>query len=123
MRIALFSAALIGIVSAAPASYTPDPHVLHEKRDAVPVAWTHHSRAGRSTVLPVRIGLKQRNLEHGSSMVADVADPDSPNFGKHWTAEKVANMFAPSRETSDKTVEWLVASGVDSSRLKHSVGK
>ena len=43
-------------------------------------------------------------------------------LGKHWSAEKVANMFAPAKETSEKTVEWLVASGIDPSRLKHSVG-
>ncbi|KAK5125885.1 hypothetical protein LTR08_005117 [Meristemomyces frigidus] len=122
MRLALFAAALLGLVSAAPAS-RPDTHVVHEKRDGLPMAWRRHARAERSTVLPVRIGLKQRNLEHGGDLVADVADPDSPNFGKHWSAEKVANMFAPLRETSEKTVEWLVAAGVEASRVRHSVGR
>lgn len=81
MRLALLvGAALAGLSSAAPSSHA-DPHVIHEKRDGLPIAWKHHSRAERSTVLPVRIGLKQRNLEYGSSYLDDVADPDSPNFG------------------------------------------
>lgn len=43
--------------------------------------------------------------------------------GKHWSAEKIANTFAPLEETSEKTIEWLVESGIDSDRLKHSVGR
>ena len=56
-------------------------HVLHEKRDAAPVAWTKHSRAPKDTGLPVRIGLTQRNLEHSDRFLDDISDPDSPNFG------------------------------------------
>ena len=80
MRVALLTAALVGLVSAAPVL---DPHIVHEKRDTLPIAWRHHSRAKPSSLLPVRIGLKQRNLEYGSDLVSEVADPDSPNFGKH----------------------------------------
>jgi hypothetical protein len=58
-------------------------HSVHEKRDALPVAWNKHSRAARDAVLPVRIGLKQRNLEHSDRFLEDVSDPDSPNFGKN----------------------------------------
>lgn len=43
--------------------------------------------------------------------------------GKHWSAEKVANVFAPAKETSDKTVQWLVDSGIDATRLTHSKGR
>jgi hypothetical protein len=62
-------------------------HSVHEKRDALPVAWTKHSRAARDAVLPVRIGLKQRNLEHADRFLEDVSDPDSPNFGKKHTLD------------------------------------
>lgn len=123
MRLSLLlSTALAGSVIAAP-SPPADPHVLHEKRHGEPVAWKRHSRADSNLMLPVRVGLKQRNLEHGDRWLADVADPDSPNFGKHWSAEKVANYFAPHKETSDRTVDWLVASGIQAARLKHSVGR
>lgn len=64
-------------------------HVIHEKRDAHPVAWTKHSRAPKDAVLPVRIGLTQRNLEHSDRFLDDISDPDSPNFGEDqvFTAE------------------------------------
>ena len=57
-------------------------HTTHEKRHALPVAWTKHSRAPRDAVLPVRIGLNQRNLEHSDRFLNDVSNPDSPNFGE-----------------------------------------
>ncbi|TKA79494.1 hypothetical protein B0A55_02454, partial [Friedmanniomyces simplex] len=120
MHLLTLITAFAGLASALPSA---EPHVLHEKRDGLPVAWRHHSRAERSTVLPVRIGLKQRNLEHGHKYVEDVADPKSPNFGKHWSAEKVANAFMPTQETSDKVTNWLVASGISADRLSHSVGR
>ncbi|KAF2721829.1 subtilisin-like protein [Polychaeton citri CBS 116435] len=71
----------------------------------------------------MRIGLRQRNLEHVERYLLDVSDPSSGNFGKHWSAEKVANVFAPHERSSDKTIEWLVASGIDRSRMRHSKGR
>lgn len=59
-------------------------HVVHEKRHALPIAWTKHERAPKDTVLPVRIGLKQQNLEHSDRYLDDISDPDSPNFGEKF---------------------------------------
>jgi hypothetical protein len=72
----LFS--LNGLASGSPLN----THTVHEKRHAVPLAWTKHSRAPRSAVLPVRIGLNQQNLEHADRFLEDISDPDSLNFGK-----------------------------------------
>lgn len=66
-------------------------HVPHEKRDTLPVAWTKHSRAPKDTVLPVRIGLTQRNLEHSDRFLDDISDPESPNFGKKSRAYFIVN--------------------------------
>lgn len=115
----IFTAGLAGLAAAAPS----DSHLLHEKRHDAPIAWKRHSRPLKEQVLPLRIGLKQRNLQHADRFIQDVADPDSPNYGKHWSAEKIANVFAPAKETSDRTIEWLVNSGIDPSRIKHSVGR
>nr|POF27611.1 tripeptidyl-peptidase sed1 [Quercus suber] len=122
MRFSLLclSATLLGFATAAPSVNT---HVLHEKRDGHPIAWTKHSRAEGHLLLPIRIGLNQRNLEHGDRFLDDISDPDSPNFGKHWTAEKVANVFAPAKETSDRTLEWLESVGIHPSRIAHSTGR
>lgn len=64
------------------ASSPLDSHVVHEKREALPIAWTKQSRAPRDAILPVRIGLNQRNLEYSDQFVADISDPESPNFGE-----------------------------------------
>ena len=71
---------LNGLAASTPLS----SHIVHEKRDALPVAWHKHSRAPRDALLPVRIGLKQRNLEHADRFLEDVSDPDSPNFGEKY---------------------------------------
>ncbi|KAK3680269.1 hypothetical protein LTR78_000647 [Recurvomyces mirabilis] len=120
MHLLTLVTAFAGLATALPSG---EPHIVHEKRDGHPHAWDKHARAERSTILPVRIGLKQQNLEHGDRFLADISDPESANFGKHWSAEKVANMFMPHPDTSDKVMEWLTSSGIDTSRLSHSKGR
>lgn len=48
---------------------------------------------------------------------------DYGQTGKHWSAEKVANTFAPHPETKDAVMNWLIESGIDRSRLSLSSGK
>jgi len=118
------STALLALTSSVFAIPTSSPHVTHEKRNDGPYSlWARHSRAQGHEVLPVRIGLKQRNLEHAERFIQEVSDPSSPHFGKHWSADKIANVFAPAKETSDNVVEWLVNSGIDVGRIRHSTGR
>lgn len=77
--IAAAAAALVLACTAAP---TSGRYNLHEKRDGQPHAWQKRHRAVADQVLPIRIALKQRNLENTASYIYDVADPNSPNFGK-----------------------------------------
>jgi hypothetical protein len=56
---------------------------------SLPIAWTKHSRASKSAVLPVRIGLNQRNLEHSDRFLDDISNPDSPNFGTHELCTRI----------------------------------
>ncbi|TVY84969.1 Tripeptidyl-peptidase sed1 [Lachnellula suecica] len=104
---------------------TADPRhfVLHEKRDGAPHQWAKRTRAHPDEVLPVRIGLTQSNLHRAEEYILDVSDPRSPNFGKHWSAEKVANVFAPAKKTHDGVVDWLVSYGIDASRHTYSTGR
>lgn len=46
-------------------------------------------------MLPMRIALAQSNLDKGEEWLMDVSHPTSEKYGKHWTAEDVANAFAP----------------------------
>jgi tripeptidyl-peptidase I len=106
------------------AAPTADSHnfVLHEKRDGAPHQWTKRTRAHPKEILPVRIGLTQTNLHKAEEYILDVSGPRSPNFGKHWSAEKIANTFAPAKKTQDGVVDWLVKSGIDATRHTYSTG-
>ena len=68
----------------------------------------------------MRIGLTQTNLDKADQFLSDVSHPDSPNFGKHWTHEEIANKFAPSGETVDAVKSWLVSSGIAPERISRS---
>jgi hypothetical protein len=76
--------------SSAPTANKP---VLHEKRDGNLHQWERRSRAIPDHVMPIKIGLRQRNLENAEKYVYDVADPNSPNFGRSafhcWMEKKL----------------------------------
>lgn len=82
MRSFLTTAALVGLVAG-----LPSPNfVVHEKRVGEPLAWTKENRASKSQVLPIRVGLKQSNLDNMYEYVEKVSDPDSPDFGTSFNS-------------------------------------
>ncbi|KAI1295167.1 peptidase S8/S53 domain-containing protein [Xylaria venustula] len=123
MRFSTLVVALASSAATTLAAPSPNKHVLHEKRDGEPHAWEKRDRAARSQVLPIRIGLRQRNIENAERYIHEVSDPNSPNFGKHWTAEEVANTFAPAPESKNAVVKWLVDSGIARPRITLSKGQ
>ncbi|KAL6301121.1 peptidase S8/S53 domain-containing protein [Sparassis latifolia] len=92
--------------------------VVHESRRGVPSGWRAVRRAESSVVLPLRIGLAQSNLDNLETFVLDVSHPDSPNYGKHWSAKQVADTFRPSMQTVDTVRGWLLDSGLEPERVK-----
>ncbi|EON95925.1 putative subtilisin-like protein [Phaeoacremonium minimum UCRPA7] len=76
-----------------------------------------------TAVLPVRIGLAQQNLHRAEEFISEVAHPESPNYGKHWSPEKIIETFAPKKEAVDAVMEWLESEGISSSRVKQSASK
>lgn len=74
----------LGVLSiAVPSAASSHSLVLHEKRSGLPQHWQKRSRAYSDFILPVRIGLRQQNLEHAERYLLDVSDPSSANFGVH----------------------------------------
>lgn len=79
-----------GLVAQTIAAPAPVSHIIHEKRDIDSSTWiVSDIKLRRDAIIPVSIGLTQRNLEYGYEFLMDVSDPESPNYGKHWTMEKV----------------------------------
>lgn len=48
------------------------------------------------------------------------ADPESKNYGKHWTADEVIKKFAPAEETVKRVRAWLVEAGIEEGRITHT---
>ena len=70
-------------------------HVVHEKRDSAPHGWVTRGILDAKSSIPMRVGLKQTALHRAEEFLHEVSDPKSPRYGKHWTAQEVAEMFAP----------------------------
>ncbi|OTA67118.1 hypothetical protein K449DRAFT_455218 [Hypoxylon sp. EC38] len=105
---------------------TPAPrsdHVLHEKRETTSKVWIKRDAVSPKMSLPMRIGLKQSNLDNGHNLLMDVSHPDSPNYGKYYTPDDVNEIFAPSHKTVEIVHEWLVASGIPRERVSQSANK
>jgi tripeptidyl-peptidase-1 len=99
------------------------PYVLHEKREVLPQAWAFDSPANSSTILPVKIGLIQSNLDQGHDLLMAVSAPNSPTYGQHWTPIEVAAFFEPAVATINAVRAWLVDAGVNAQRINLSKGK
>ncbi|EJF64895.1 subtilisin-like protein [Dichomitus squalens LYAD-421 SS1] len=75
----------------------------------IPPGWTLHRRADPDTKLLVRLSLVQPNLHNLDAYLLDIADPQSPNYGQHWTPERVKETFRPSQGSADVVRSWLVS--------------
>jgi len=110
--------AFAGSISAAP---TASSYVVHEKRDQI-----HRPRGNgqvkRDTILPVSIALKQRNLDKGYDYLMEVAHPDSPKYGQHWSAAQIAEVFGPSDSAVSAIKSWLAENGIGENQAQVSKG-
>lgn len=64
------------LLAVAVAKPVPETHVVHEKRGVghrfTTSKWVKRDRLEKNAVLPVRVGLKQQNLDNGAQMLMDV---------------------------------------------------
>ncbi|KAK3689148.1 Pro-kumamolisin, activation domain-containing protein [Podospora appendiculata] len=122
---ALESAALASpFEERAPRRRIPSSHVIHERHETPNLeGWVRRERADPTATLPMRIGLRQSNLDEGHELLMDISDPTSPNFGKHLTSSEVVNLFAPAVKSVGAVRGWLMASGIDEQRLSQSFNK
>lgn len=115
MHIPILLAIAVAIGTAV-SSPTSRPHILHERRESVPVYWQKGSRAAPDARLYVRIGLAQRNLHLVPHYLEEVSNPTSPSYGKHWTAEQIIDFFSPLDESIESVRAWLRQAGINEDR-------
>lgn len=97
-------------------------HVVHERRDIIPHAWALDRRAPPSQIIPLRIGMKQKNMDKLYDELMAISHPDSSQFGKHWSPQQVSDFFRPSQETVAVIKDWLSEAGFDPSNFKVANG-
>lgn len=118
-------------------------HKIHEQRDSLNSRWAKGKLAHADTRVPVRIALKQSNIDKAEAYLLEVympcvciyetasmadllhsSDPRSPKYGQHYTADQVMGLFAPSEEDINTVKDWLMTSGIpaDSIALSNSKG-
>lgn len=116
-------AVLIGACCAITLGSPRGGHVQHEVRSALdPRLARSPEGVDGTTTVPVRIALKQRNVERGMEMLMEIADPDSPKYGQHYTAEQVADLFSPEPVAVSKVNAWLISQGVENVTISQSKG-
>ncbi|KAK7001547.1 subtilisin-like protein [Favolaschia claudopus] len=74
---------------------------------ALPSGWSIQRRAEPEALIPLRFSLVQSNLNKLETYLLDVANPLSPNYGRHWSPAQVKETFRPSDETIDTVHSWL----------------
>ncbi|KAF8155864.1 subtilisin-like protein [Crassisporium funariophilum] len=109
-------------VKASPLVARHGEFTLHEKRQDHP-EWKLSRRLESHVNIPLRIGLKQRNLHLIPEYLMSVSDPASPAYGQHWSQEKVVEIFAPSSLANETVHAWLMDAGFEPSRLRVSHNK
>ncbi|KAH8992820.1 subtilisin-like protein [Lactarius hatsudake] len=123
MRGLLQVLAICSVALAAPPQLERANHVVHERRAVEPIGWVQSHRANADDIIPLRVGMKQQNLHMLEDLLMDVAHPDSPTYGQHWTPEKVADFFAPSESTVASIRTWLSDSGIPEDKVRLSANK
>ncbi|KAI0885109.1 subtilisin-like protein [Annulohypoxylon maeteangense] len=110
--------------SSRPRRSIPDTHIQHEKRTEVQArSWAKVQRAVPEAILPMRVGLKQRNLQSGHDLLMDISNPKSKNYGKHLSAEEVVKFFEPAEAGFKAIKDWLVEAGIPSRNISQSSNK
>lgn len=105
---------VLRVTLGAPAS----SHVLHERR-SLGEGWKRSHKLPSDTLIPMRIGLAQPNLHRTGEYLRKISHPTSSEYGKHWTADQVADAFASSDESVTAVKEWLLQNDISEKRLFH----
>lgn len=74
---------------------SPTRYVVHERRNVLPSGFVRRGRLDPAARIPLRIGLKQRNLHLASELLDQVSHPQSETYAKYWSPQEVVDTFSP----------------------------
>ncbi|KAF8849785.1 subtilisin-like protein [Acephala macrosclerotiorum] len=113
--------AVLGLAVCSLTAPAPPTHVVHEKREHQLEKWSRRSvKLNRDALIPMSVGLTQRNLDQGYEFLMDVSHPESKNYGKHWSMDKIKETFKPSDAAIEAVKSWLIESGIEEERHRLS---
>lgn len=98
-------------------------HALHEKRSHLPSGWAKTQPVDKQLQLPMRIGLKQSNIDSASDLLNSISDPNHEKYGNHMTHNEIIDLFSPAKESVDAVKGWLSSYGISADRVKQSFDK
>ncbi|KAB5582238.1 peptidase S8/S53 domain-containing protein [Coniochaeta sp. 2T2.1] len=102
----------------------PPSHAVHERHEPQHTeGWTRVELADPIAILPMRIGLKQSNLDLGHELLMNLSHPKSPHYGKRMTPIEVTDLFAPANESVDAVTSWLISESVPAASISRSANK
>lgn len=94
--------------------------MLVKESTNAPRGWVRRGPAPDAALVPLSIGLKQRDMAGVEAQLLQVSDPSSPRYLKHLSREEVASMLAPAPESVDAVRRWLAGHGVEEDISKRS---
>lgn len=68
----------------------------------------------------IQIAMSQDNVDLAIASLLKISDPTSKEYGQHWSAQKVATAFAPSKQSLKTVMDWLSNEGILPARLSPS---
>ena len=107
--------------------------VVRSSRDAAPAGFKLDETATppQDALIRLTIGMPQNNITGLQQTLLDISDPDSPNYGRHWSQAQVTlslntahnglcfrhptqikEQVAPKEESLKVVTDWLSANGI-----------
>ena len=96
---------------------TTNAQVSFKKQTAANSRWEKQGKAASTQTIPMTIALAQQKLEQGPQYLQDMSDAKSATYGKHWSAQKVRETFAPSVESTNAVLAWLTSAGISKEQI------
>lgn len=87
---------------------TVSVHGIFESLEACPPGFSIHDEpVDGSSILSLRLHLRQQNVVEFEQMVYDISTPGHPSYGEHMTQYAIDNILQPRDETLKLATDWI----------------